>query len=126
MGSSEATGELLTRKMPAPSEMPTVLAVAYVSDCGPDDAFAIVRPPTGTPVRYSWISARFGAVDLYSVDGFVNDDGEPEVRELRYNICPIERPRYSDELGRRVFQLAFPCPKIAHPAWLGVKPAVDA
>jgi len=104
-------------KCPSSHQIPDLLALAYASRDGLDDAYAIAHSPPGAPHRYSWKSERFGVVDLYAVVGCVNADGEPEVEALKWNVCPINMPGYVDEVGRRIFELEFAAPQAAHPGW---------
>jgi hypothetical protein len=114
MARSESDGS----PRPRPHAPPTgVLALVYVTKEGMEDTFAILRSHPGTPRRYSWVSATYGPVDLYSVVGTVRDDGEPEVVELKWSITPVDPPRYADALGRRIFALSPGDPRSLHREW---------
>jgi hypothetical protein len=80
-------------KCPSPHPIPDLLALAYASRDGMDDAFAIAHALPGTPHR------------------------EPEVEALKWNVCPIDEPGHVDEVGRRIFELEFAVPQSAHPGW---------
>ena len=104
-----------------------VLAVAYVTAPGGlDDTFAILKSHPNAPVRYSWVSQRFGRVDLYSVLDGIDDEGDPEVLALRWNITPSDAPRGVDEMGRRAFSLTSADPSALHPLWRPQRPVIDA